>query len=168
MNAVGDGFHRPVGELNAWPDRTPHFAGHLPVEPAYSVDPGRCPQRQRRHIKERTVTAVITAEIEEMPAARLELSPPAGELVFDRMQRKDIMPGGHRRVSGEGGRLPYLVERRFESFAAFHQLAYPLQDNECGMTFVQVPDIRMEIERSQGAHPADAENDLLAEARLVV
>src|SRR5207342_2906519 len=59
-------------------------------------------------------------------------------------------------------------DRLTEGEAARDQLAHPLQPEEAGMTLVGVEDLRVEAEGLQGPHPADAEEDLLADAVLGV
>ena len=49
-----------------------------------------------------------------------------------------------------------------------HQLAHPLQPEEAGVALVGVEHLRVEPERLQRAHAADAEQDLLADAVLGV
>jgi hypothetical protein len=46
------------------------------------------------------------------------------------------------------------------------ELARPLDQQECGMALVEVPDRRLDAERSQGADSPDAQDELLAEAHL--
>ncbi len=48
------------------------------------------------------------------------------------------------------------------------QLAHPLQPEEAGVALVGVEDLRVEPEGLQRPHPADAEQDLLADAVLGV
>ena len=68
----------------------------------------------------------------------------------------------------EHRRAPDFVERRIEGTALLAQLADALQDDEGRMAFVEVIDRRLDAERAQGPHAADAEDDLLLHARLAI
>ena len=48
------------------------------------------------------------------------------------------------------------------------QLADPLEAEEAGVALVGVEDVGLQAERAQGAHAADAEHDLLAQAVVLV
>ena len=49
-----------------------------------------------------------------------------------------------------------------------HQLAHALELEERGMPFVHVPDRRLQTQRPQHPHPADAQHHLLRDAHLLV
>src|SRR4029077_16100423 len=56
------------------------------------------------------------------------------------------------------------VERR----AVLDQIADPLQHHEAGVPFVEMEDAGIRSERLERTHAADAENDLLLDARLAI
>ena len=78
------------------------------------------------------------------------------------------MAGGDRRVRREHRRPPHLLERVVEAPAALAEVADALQDDERGVAFVEVIDRRVDAHRLEHAHAADAEDDLLLDARLAV
>ena len=84
------------------------------------------------------------------------------------MERKRVVPRRHRRVRREHRRLADLVERGVEGGAVLDQIADALQHDEAGVPFVQVEDARIRTERLQRADAADAEDDLLLDARLAI
>src|SRR5439155_11983584 len=73
---------------------------------------------------------------------------------------EDLVSGWNRRVRREDRRGAH----RFE----VEPLAEPLEREEGGMALVHVEDGRVETERAQGTHAADAEHELLAEPVLAV
>ena len=91
-----------------------------------------------------------------------------GEVLLDQVERERVVAGRHRRVRREHRRSPHLLERVVERSALLDQLADALQRDEGGVAFVQVPHRRRDAERAQRAHAADAENDLLLDARLAI
>ena len=64
--------------------------------------------------------------------------------------------------------LPDRVERRFERRAVLDLIADALQDDERRVSFVQVPGRRLDAHGLEDADAADAEDDLLLDARLAV
>ena len=109
MAATGD----LVG-LGVRPERRPHPARDLAVQLAHRVDEARRPQRERGHVEERALAAVVPAERQEILAVLAELTPAAGEVRFDELEREGVVAGRHRRVRREHRRAADLGERRVE------------------------------------------------------
>ena len=77
------------------------------------------------------------------------------------------MPGRHRRVGREDARRAHRLDRLAVGQArVLHQLADPLEPEEPGVALVGVEHLRIDPEGVEGAHAADAEEDLLAQAVL--
>ena len=74
----------------------------------------------------------------------------------------------HRGVRGEHGCLPDLRERIVERGALLGQVPNALEYDEAGVSFVQVEHRRVGAERLQRADAADAEDDLLLDARFAI
>ena len=168
MHAVGDGGHRPLGLGHVGPHRRQHRARHLAVELAHRVDRAGGPHGERRHVELRAAAVVVGAERQEAIAMRPERAPAAGEMLLDEVKRKRVVPGRHRRVRREDRGLPDLLERVVEGRPLLDEVADPLQHDEAGVPFVQVKDRRRHAERLQRPDAADAEDDLLLDARLAV
>ncbi len=159
---------RPVLGREAGPDRAPHLARDLAVQLADAVDVLRGAQRERGHVEERTAAVVVVAEREEGIAVGAERSPRAGEMLLDEVERERVVSRGNRRVRREDRRLAHVVERRLERFAPLDQIADPLEDDECRVPLVEVPRRRVRAHRFQRTYAADAEDDLLLDARFAV
>src|SRR2546423_8929055 len=89
-------------------------------------------------------------------------------MFLDEMKRERVVAGGHRCMRGEDRRLADLLERVLEGPPAFDQLANPLQDDEARMSFVEMEGAGGDAERLERPDAADAENDLLLDARLAI
>ena len=109
------------------------------MELADAVDEARRAQRQRRHVEERPAAVVVVAEREEGITRRAERSPRAGQMRLDQIEREGVVARGDRRVGREDRRPPDFLERRVEALAVLDQVANALQDDECGVAFVQMP-----------------------------
>ena len=78
------------------------------------------------------------------------------------------MAGRYRRVGREHGRAAHFLDRRLVVPALLAEIANALKRHEGGMAFVQVVDERLEAQRLEHAHPADAEDDFLLHARFAI
>jgi hypothetical protein len=87
---------------------------------------------------------------------------------LDQSEREGIVAGRHRRVSREHRRPADVLQGGFERLALFDLIANPLEHHERRVAFVQMPHRRGRAERFQRAHAADAEDDLLLDARLPI
>ncbi len=105
---------------------------------------------------------------QELLAIVAQVSPRAGEVRFDQRERERVVAGGDRRVRREHRRPPHLLQRVVEAPAALAQVADALQHDERGVAFVEVVDRRLMTDRLEHADAADAEDDLLLDARLAV
>src|SRR3569832_1913881 len=149
----------------------PHIAflgrGDAVVDAAHPVVKTRAAQRERGLI-EAVLAAGTAAEREELPHAHSELVDVLREIAHHQMLIEDVVTRGYRRVRGEHGAGRDELACNIERQAALHVLAYALENLECGVAFVDVPDGRLEAERAQRAYAADAEHDLLLDARVDV
>ncbi len=159
---------RPLLVRDARPDRPPHLAGHLAVQLADAVDRAGGAQRERGHVEQRAAAVVVVPERQEGVAIAAERAPGAGQVGLDQVEGERVVTGGDRRVRREHRRAAHFLERRLERVPLFDHVANPLEHDERGMPLVEVPDLRHGAERLEGAHAADAEDDLLLDARLTV
>ena len=128
-----------------------------PCNAADAVGEIRRPQRQCGHVE----LAVILAEREEASAivGRAVPTRPADGARRDRTETHRGLR--HGRVRRENRRAPDGGERLVETHALGRELVDALQDDERRMPFVQMPDRRRDVERTQRADAADAEDDFL-------
>ena len=83
-------------------------------------------------------------------------------------QREPVDAGRHRGVGGEHAAGAHGLDRLGERQARLDQLADPLERQEAGVALVGVEHLRVQAERPQRPHAADAEHDLLAQPVLDV
>ena len=89
-------------------------------------------------------------------------------MLLDEVERERVVTGRHRRVRREDGGAPHFLERVVEGRAASREIADALQHDEGGVAFVEMPDRRLDAQALQHPHAADAEDDLLLDARLAI
>ena len=98
------------------------------------------PERERGHVEQRAAAVVVVAERQEALADGAERAPRAGEVLLDELNGNASCP------AGTGVCVVKMVVRRTSSSAASNdqpvldQIADPLQHDERGVAFVQVPD----------------------------
>src|SRR5439155_4201340 len=168
MDSVGHGFHGPILLSNPGPDRRPHFARYLPVQPTDGVGGSGGRQRQSGHVKKGSAAIVVSPEIEEAAGVSVKIAPPVREVILNHLEWKSIVSCRKGCVSSEDGGLSHLLEGGCETLAALEQFAHPLEDYEGGMTFVQVPSLGLETERAQSTDSPDAQNNFLPKSYLAI
>ena len=89
------------------------------------------------------------------------------EKVPDLAVAEDVMPRRHRRMRREDRRRRDCLERGAEGMAPRDALAHPLEHHQGRVPLVHVPDARLQPERADRAHAADAEDDFLAQPHVV-
>lgn len=91
------------------------------------------------------------------------------EVLLDQVRRKVVVPRRHGGMGGEDVACAGHLHRLAEAEAvAPHQLPDAFQGEKGGMPLVQVADLGGDAQRHQGAHPADAQHDFLAQPHFVV
>src|SRR5207253_10510983 len=101
--------------------------------------------------------------------ADAELIAQRTQMFFNQAAMKAVMTSRDGRVCREDGLAGNLAQGIIESHAVVvHPLANDLQRSKRTVAFVQVIDARRDAQRSQCLHPADAENQLLPNARPLV
>ena len=165
MDAVGDVGERPLPGLFALLEQgLPHLARDIGVESADAVREIRRPQRERGHVE----LSVMLAEREKAAPVVGERAPCPLQVMLDAVERKRIVTGGDGRVGCEDGGAPHGRQRLIEAHALGDVLVDALQDHECGVPFVQMPDSRRDSQRAQRPNAADAEDDFLLQARFAI
>ncbi len=91
------------------------------------------------------------------------------EITAHHFARESVVPRRHRRVRGENIGRGHDLERGVEIEILLRaQNANPLEREEGGVAFVHVEDVRVDPERAERAHAADAEDHLLADAHFQI
>ena len=78
------------------------------------------------------------------------------KVLFQELNGKNIMTGWDWCMGGENGGCLYLPQGISEGYAFLHLLPDTLQHHEGGVTFVGVPNRRLDAKRSQDAYSTDA------------
>ncbi len=166
VHAVGDRGDGPLVDGRVRPERREHLARDVAVQLAHGVDRAGRPHRQRRHVELAALTGVVAAERHEHLAVAVHRSPAGGELFFHQREGERVVAGRHRRVRREDRRPPDFGEGVLPAEAGREIVAHPLQDDERRVALVEVPDRRLQTERAQRQHAAEAQDDLLLQPRL--
>src|SRR5690606_18421580 len=90
------------------------------------------------------------------------------EITLEQILWEVIVTGGDGRVRGEHDTARNAHRGIAESLAFHPQAAGPLASGECCMPLVEVNHVRLEADRAQRTHAADAEHDLLLKTMFVV
>ena len=125
-------------------------------------------QAHHRHVEALVgLVAGPVPELHELVEADAHLAGPRAEVALDQLAREAVDAGRHGRVGGEDARGPHRLDGLAVGEArVLHELADPLEAEEPGVALVGVEHLGVDAERVEGAHAADAEEDLLAEAVL--
>ena len=171
VHAVGDRADRHLVGVEAVPEAAEHAARHRAVQLRHPVGALGQAQAHVRHVEH--VRVVLRAE-REHAVGRHAGQQVRVEVVADHVDREAVDARGHRRVRGEHGARPHgrqrLVEREARARA---QLADALQAQVARVALVGVEDLGLRVPgdravRADGAHAADADEDLLADALVLV
>jgi len=170
VDPVGDALDRHLRERHVGPVRLPHPPRNFAVEPAHAVRPGSGPKRQERHVELLVrILRVPAAVADELVAGKAQLLVEAVEVLFHELRIEDVDPRRHRRMGREDGPRPDEFERLLEREAVPpHGVPDPLEGQEGGVPLVHMADGRLDPQGAEGAQAADAEDDLLLDARLLV
>src|SRR5207237_2491713 len=129
MDAVRDMADRHTRDLAAWPERGPDAACFFAMAARYRVDPRRQPDGCDRHWKAVVVHPRMRPEPRDRFAGHPHLLPYRADALLHLLQRKRVVPGGHRRVGREDTRRTYPAYGVRERGAAGHELANPLDQH---------------------------------------
>ena len=125
-------------------------------------------QCQHRHIKGRTPFLQILAQRHKRLSVEPQPVPIVPEVLFHQVKGEGIMTGWDRGVGGKNGRGAHGGSRVFKAQPVVDQLADALQHQKGRVPFVHMPHGWLNTQRSQRPHAADAQNDLLFDAHLLV
>ena len=112
---------------------------------------------------------MLAAEGGEGVAIDAHLAHVVAEVLLDDVHGEGVVARGHGGVRGEAGAGFHGFERRREvEFLFFHHRADAFETAEGGVPFVHVANGGVLAEGLEGANAADAEDDLLLDAGLLV
>ena len=114
------------------------------------------------------LVADLAPEVEELVERDAELLDVAAEVLPEQLRREDVDARRHRRVRREDvSRRRDLARLGEREVLVVNEVADLLERHERGVPFVDVPDRREDADLLERAQTADAEDDLLLQARLV-
>ena len=131
--------------------------------------PGK-PQGQNGHT-ERLPLLVHprTPQFKQLFKINLTFADIGAEVFFHHLRIKGIVSCRHRRVGGEKAAGRHVLQGFNETELLLgDQHPDPLQAQKRGVALVHVKDRRLQSHRSQRLHPADAEDDFLADPHVMV
>ena len=176
VHAVGDGFHlgRRRRVLQGQANAAPHLFADRAVQLADAVAARRAAQRQDGHREAFPGRVGLAAPApHELFVRQPELLAIAVEVGLDQVRRERVVARGDRRVGGEGQVRRDLQRGLVEVLrgAGGQALARQLEAQERRVALVHVQHVGLRVGRQNGAQraqAADAEHDLLANARVLV
>ena len=168
VDPVRDGRDRDLLLRHARPDVAPHATGHLPMSAAHAVAEAAHLQAQHCHVESGVHRARRATQPEEVLAADLQQLAERGEVFLHQVEGKGIMAGRHRRVGREHGGGFHGLHSCVEWQPSLAALPQTLEGQERRMPFIGMPHGRLEAQRPQHAHAADAQDDLLKDTHLLV
>ncbi len=147
-----------------------HLAADHAVELGDAVGPAGEAQAHHRHVEPLVGgVAGAVAERHELVERDADLARPPAEVLVDQLAGEAVDAGGHRRVGREDAAGPHGLDGLAVGEArVLHELADALEAEEAGVALVRVEHLRVDAQRAERPHAADAEEDLLAQAVLGV
>ena len=118
------------------------------------------------HVKLIHAVVRMVAEARERVGVQTELLPDRSQHGFNGGALEHIVSGRHRRMGGEHRRATNLCDSVRHAHSRVAEFTQALDEHEAGVTFVGVPHIRLDVERAQNAHTADAEQPFLAQPQV--
>ena len=110
----------------------------------------------------------MLAQGQELLAADAHFLPEAAKILVHEVVGKGIVAGGHGGVGGKDRGATDLLGGLVQAVAGLGQLAQALQHQKGRVPLVQVPGAGLDAQGAQDAHAAQAQHDLLADARFLV
>ncbi len=169
VHAVGDVRDRDLLDRALRPQPVPHLARHLAVSRAHAVGDPRRAQRELRDAERLAVVLRVRAAApDERPDVEPELLGHAGELLGRLLRRVRVVAGRDGGVRGEDRAAADRLERLLHRLPGLERRPRQLQAGERRMPLVEVHDARVDAERVERPHAADAQQQVLAEPDVPV
>ncbi|MNK51500.1 hypothetical protein D3C87_704090 [compost metagenome] len=170
VDAVGDRGDGHLGLGDAGPEVVPDAAGDLAMQLAHAVGLTREAQGQDGETEERGAGGlVVAAERHELFAVEAKRAPEAVEVALHHVEGERVVARGDRGVRGEDGVGGRGFQRLVEGHSlGLHQFAAALEVQEGRVAFVHVPDFGVIAQLAKGADAADAQEDFLGDAHVLV
>src|ERR1044072_5227389 len=170
VDAVRHGADGHLFDVLLGPHLVPKLARALAVLAAHAVRRAAHAQRQRRQAEQLFVVALLhAAEVKKLVAREPERVPVArAEALLDESCEELVVAGGNRRVRRERAALAHTARGLLKLDARLGQLARQLKGKEGRVSFIEMEDVRLNLQLSEQTHAADAQDHLLHTARLAV
>ena len=170
MDAIGDADDGNLVNRNLGPYLLPYFPGDSCMELADTIGPVGQTHGQNSHAKVAVaIVRIDPPEPQEFVPRNAQARIVIAEIAVHQIRVEPVDASRHRCVGGEHvscrGRLTGLGEGQA---VLFHQQPHPLQGQKGRMSLVHVAYGGSQIQRLQGADATDAQEDLLADAHVVV
>ncbi len=166
VDAVRDVADRRGASVAVGPEPRPHLAGDLAVELGDAVREAGEPEREGRQAEARLLAGA--PELEQRRAVDAGRGGEPADVALDELLAEDLVPGRHGRVRREDRRPADVLDRVTRRRPLLDERAQPLDREERRVALVHVEDARLDTERGQRPHAADAEQELLPDAVLAV
>ncbi len=166
VHAVGDVADRHLFLGTVGEQRLPHPPRDGAVQRADAIGVPRELQRQHGHAERLVVIGrVDPPQSHEVLVGQVQRLADLAQVLLHQRGREPVVAGGHRRVGGEDRHGRDVAHHLAERQAARHDLpADHLQRRECAVPLVEVHHRGGDLQRVQGPQPADAQEQLLADA----
>ena len=156
MDAVGHRSNRDLGLRPARKERFKELPAHVPVQTTHAVDRAGAAHRQVGHVERfRRITRVRSPQRQQVMDRNMQfLFCVCREVLLDQRRRKEIKARRDGRMSGEKIAGPRGAERDVERLGVLlHEIACTLQHGKRRMAFIEMTDLRLDIECLEQAPP---------------
>ena len=166
VHAIGDVVDAVVLGVDLRPQPSADARRDPAMDAAHAVLEARAVARQHGHVE--VLLAGAASQPHELLAAHAHFGTELLEIAPDHLLGKVIVTCRHRRMSGEHGVGGDAFQCTAVIQALRRELAHALQDEEGGMSLVDVPYGRLALQFFQDPHAAHAEHDFLLDAHAAV
>src|SRR5579884_1626774 len=168
VDAVSDVADGHLIHVDAGPEELPHLARNAAVQAADAVVLSRQREREHGHTIGRPPAMILARHLQKLVAVQAELAPVGAKVSIDQVVVESIVTGGHGRMRGKECIGRDDLARLIEAQPLRYQFATALKVQESGVSLIEMPGCRRNIQRSQCAHAADTQHDLLCDTNLAV
>ena len=152
------------------PAEVEHAPRHLGVQFRDPIDVVRVLHGEDRHVEEfALILGIEPSHAQKVLEGHTQRFEVRGEVLLEEVRMEEVEPGGDGGVGREDVTADHALAGRFQVAAELlAELLQALQGEKCGVPFVHVADRRLDSQRFERAHAADAEDDLLTDAHGLV
>ena len=168
MYTVGNILNRHMLLFNLWPEPAPHLPCHSRMQSAHCI-----PMISRSHGKHSHIVALII-RTKLLPQRQALLSAdPKGftisiEILLYKVYGENILACRDRRMSGKNCRCANPLDSISKRPPFLNLLPDAPQHHKSCVSFIGMPDSRLNTQRPQDMHPTHAKDDLLLQAYFLI